>query len=270
MQVRNYIQTAVKCDSSCLQALARVRTSANRLKIFLVLLFASNQRSAFAYGFQVILKKTCTVPDRKQCKHVLKETMDSIKMAKRLITFPKLIHNINYIQDGRHTRGAILNDVIFLRNSPRSIYQNSNMTPRLQEQNCKCFLTPSSRNPQKRLEYQTKYSNMTIKKASESYQNFNISNVGYCKALKHSNNGLSVALSYCSSTTPEVLPVLVTLVFIIRVIKKIIRCIQNICICLSYIADVDKETCLQYEGKWQNFPSSLTRFPPSKYMHVRT
>ena len=87
----------------------RVRTSADRVKIFAVLLFASNQRSAFAYGFEVILKKTCTVPNIKQCKHVLKETMDSIKIVKRLITFPKLIHSINYIQDGRLTRGAILN-----------------------------------------------------------------------------------------------------------------------------------------------------------------
>ena len=142
----------------------RVRTSANRVKIVSVLLFANNQRSAFAYDIQVTLKKTCTVLDITQCKHVLKETMDSIKRAKRLITFPKLIHNINYIQDGRHTRGAILNDVIFLRNSPRSIYQNSNMTSSLQEQNCKFFVTPLSRNPQRRLEYQknqTKYSNMT-------------------------------------------------------------------------------------------------------------
>ena len=100
----------------------RVRTSANRVKIVSVLLFANNLRSAFAYDIQVTLKKTCTVFDITQCKHVLKETMDSIKRAKRLITFPKLIHNINYIPDGRHTRGAILNDVIFLRNSPRSIY----------------------------------------------------------------------------------------------------------------------------------------------------
>ena len=44
--------------------------------------------------------------------------------------------------------------------------------------------------------------------------------LGYCKTLKHSSNGLSVALLYCSTTRPEVLPVLVTLVFIIRVIKK--------------------------------------------------
>ena len=100
----------------------RVRTSANRVKIVSVLLFATNQRSAFAYDIQVTSKKTCTVLDITQCKHVLKETMDSIQRAKLLITFPKLIHNINYIQDGRHTRGAILNDVIFLRNSPRSIY----------------------------------------------------------------------------------------------------------------------------------------------------
>ena len=89
----------------------RVRTNANRVKIFSVLLSASNQRSEFAYGCQVTLKKTCTVPDIMQCKHVLKKMMDSIKMAKRLITFPKLIHNINYIQDGRRTRGVILNDV---------------------------------------------------------------------------------------------------------------------------------------------------------------
>ena len=100
----------------------RVRTSANRLKIFSVLLSASNQRSAFAYGCQVTLKKTCTVSDITQCEHVLKKTMDPIKMAKRLMAFPELIHNINYIQDGRHTRGVILNVVIFLRNSPRSIY----------------------------------------------------------------------------------------------------------------------------------------------------
>ena len=100
----------------------RVRTSANRVKIFSVLLSASNQRSAFAYGCQVTLKKTCTVSDITQCEHVLKKTMDPIKMAKRLMAFPELIHNINYIQDGRHTRGVILNVVIFLRNSPRSIY----------------------------------------------------------------------------------------------------------------------------------------------------
>ena len=37
---------------------------------------------------------------------------------------------------------------------------------------------------------------------------------------KHSNNGLSVALLYCSTTRPKVLPVPVTLVFLIRVIKK--------------------------------------------------
>ena len=77
-----------ECDSSCLQLLARVRTSANRVKIFSVLLSASNQRSAFAYGCQVTLRKTCTVPDITQCEHVLKKTIDSIKMAKRLITFP--------------------------------------------------------------------------------------------------------------------------------------------------------------------------------------
>ena len=67
----------------------RVRTNANRVKIFSVLLSASNQRSEFAYGCQVTLKKTCTVPDITQCKHVLKKMMDSIKMAKRLIPFPK-------------------------------------------------------------------------------------------------------------------------------------------------------------------------------------
>ena len=66
----------------------RVRTSANRVKIVSVLLFANNQRSVFAYDIQVTLKKTCTVLDITQCKHVLKETMDSIKRAKRLITFP--------------------------------------------------------------------------------------------------------------------------------------------------------------------------------------
>ena len=56
-----------------------------------------------------------------------------------------------------------------LFNSPLSIYYNSSMTPRLQEQNCKFLTTPLSRNFQKRLEHkenQTKYRNMTEKPQS--------------------------------------------------------------------------------------------------------
>ena len=56
-----------------------------------------------------------------------------------------------------------------LFNSPLSIYYNSSMTPRLQEQNCKFLTTPLSRNFQKRLEHkenQTKYRNMTGKPQS--------------------------------------------------------------------------------------------------------
>ena len=51
-------------------------------------------------------------------------------------------------------------------NSPRSIYLNSNMTPRLSAQNRKFFTTPLSRNSQKRLQHketQTKYRKMTRK-----------------------------------------------------------------------------------------------------------
>ena len=58
--------------------------------------------------------------------------------------------------------------------------------------------------------------------------------LGYCKTLKHSSNGLSVALLYCSTTRPEVLPVLVTLVFIIRVIQKIIHYLEHMDVSLLY------------------------------------
>ena len=57
---------------------------------------------------------------------------------------------------------------------------NSNMTPRIQGQNCKFFTTPLTRNSQGDLS--TKKANQiqtNDQKASESCQNFNISNVGY-------------------------------------------------------------------------------------------
>ena len=49
-----------------------------------------------------------------------------------------------------------------VRNSPRSIYYNSNMTPWLYVENCKFFKTRWSHNFQKRLEH-----------------NINIANLGY-------------------------------------------------------------------------------------------
>ena len=55
-------------------------------------------------------------------------------------------------------------------NSPRSIYQNSNMTPRFQDQNCKFFTTPLSSNFQKRLERkenQTKYCWFSVSRHSK-------------------------------------------------------------------------------------------------------
>ena len=55
-------------------------------------------------------------------------------------------------------------------NSPRSIYQNSNMTPRFQGQNCKFFTTPLSSNFQKRLERkenQTKYCWFSVSRHSK-------------------------------------------------------------------------------------------------------
>ena len=54
--------------------------------------------------------------------------------------------------------------------SPRSIYQNSNMTPRFQGQNCKFFTTPLSSNFQKRLERkenQTKYCWFSVSRHSK-------------------------------------------------------------------------------------------------------
>ena len=63
--------------------------------------------------------------------------------------------------------------------SPLSICQNSNVTPRLQGQNCNFCL---SRNPEKRLtqkQTQTKYRKMTRKPLSESRKTFNIPNVSY-------------------------------------------------------------------------------------------
>ena len=54
-------------------------------------------------------------------------------------------------------------------NCPRSMYINSNMTPRLWGQNRKIFTTPLSSNSQKRLEHKenkTKYGNMTRKPQS--------------------------------------------------------------------------------------------------------
>ena len=39
------------------------------------------------------------------------------------------------------------------KNSPRSMYQNCNMAPRPQGQNCKFFVTPLSNSSQKRLKH---------------------------------------------------------------------------------------------------------------------
>ena len=42
--------------------------------------------------------------------------MDSVQRGKRLMTFPNVIYNVNYIQDGRNLITVILDDVMFLRN----------------------------------------------------------------------------------------------------------------------------------------------------------
>ena len=72
-----------------------------------------------------------------------------------------------------------------LRNTPPSLYQNSNITPRLYGQNCKFCTTPLSDKSQKRLvhkENQTKYRNMTRKPRSHVriviYRTWAIRNAG--------------------------------------------------------------------------------------------
>ena len=76
------------------------------------------------------------------------------------------------------------------------------MTPRLQGQNCKQFITPLSHNSYKRLEQkenQTKCRKKD-KKASESCQNhFNISNVGYW-SLKQSHDAIQHDIDPVSSS----------------------------------------------------------------------
>ena len=42
--------------------------------------------------------------------------MDSVQRGKHLMTFPNVIYNVNYIQDGRNVITVILDDVMFLRN----------------------------------------------------------------------------------------------------------------------------------------------------------
>ena len=42
--------------------------------------------------------------------------MDSVQRAKRLMTFPNVIYNVNYIEDSQHLITIILDDVMFLRN----------------------------------------------------------------------------------------------------------------------------------------------------------
>ena len=72
-----------------------------------------------------------------------------------------------------------------LRNTPPSLYQNSNITPRLYGENCKFCTTPLSDKSQKRLvhkENQTKYRNMTKKPRSHVriviYRTWAIRNAG--------------------------------------------------------------------------------------------
>ena len=45
-----------------------------------------------------------------------REEMDSVQRAKRLMTFPNVIYNVNYIEDSQHLITVILDDVMFLRN----------------------------------------------------------------------------------------------------------------------------------------------------------
>ena len=64
---------------------------------------------------------------------------------------------------------TIRKNIIFSRNRPRSIYQYSNMAPRLSAQNCKFLKFLLSLNSQKRLEYKennTKYRSLTRKPRS--------------------------------------------------------------------------------------------------------
>ena len=39
-----------------------------------------------------------------------------VQRGKRLMLFPNVIYNVNYIQDGRNLITVILDDVMFLRN----------------------------------------------------------------------------------------------------------------------------------------------------------
>ena len=41
--------------------------------------------------------------------------MDSVQRGKRLMTFPSVIYNVNYIQDGRNLITVILDNVMFFR-----------------------------------------------------------------------------------------------------------------------------------------------------------
>ena len=69
------------------------------------------------YGLQVTLEKTCAVLDITHWKKIFqKEEMDSVQRGKHLMTFPNVIYNVNYIQDGRNLITVILDDVMFLRN----------------------------------------------------------------------------------------------------------------------------------------------------------
>ena len=71
--------------------------------------------------------------------------------------------------DDLHDRKVVIYPQERIVNSPRLICYNSNMTLRLQGQNCKYLTTPLSHNSQRRPEHkddQTKYRNMTRKPRS--------------------------------------------------------------------------------------------------------
>ena len=89
-----------------------MRTNTNM--VFSVL-FAKNGRQPFVWCSSHFGEKLCGSRYKALKKIFQKEEMNSVQRGKRLMTFPSVIYNVNYIQDGRNLITVILDNVMFLR-----------------------------------------------------------------------------------------------------------------------------------------------------------
>ena len=136
----------------------------------------------------------CSYPILVQCLNIfVAEFCLHYNTPRSILTTPEntmTYHNALYLSPknfGVTTKSIMVCQYGFFLEWSIPIYQNSNMTPRLQGQNCTFFTTPLSRNSQKRLEHKLNEIQKYDQKASESCQNFNILNVCYLATLNLGN-----------------------------------------------------------------------------------